>query len=156
VAAVADATTLTAAWIGDSRAYWFGDDGAATQLSIDDSWATAEIANGADRATAEADARAHSITRWLGPDSPGGAPGFAVLRAPGPGWLLVCSDGLWNYCSEAAELRALLVRNLDDAAHDPMATAAALVAWANDRGGHDNITVALARAFAPDPAPRST
>jgi serine/threonine protein phosphatase PrpC len=155
VAAIADGATLAAAWIGDSRAYWFGDDGAATQLSVDDSWATAEIERGVDRATAEADPRAHSITRWLGPDSPGGDPGFTTLTAPGPGWLVVCSDGLWNYCSEAPQLRDLVAQNLAASGNDPMKTADALVAWANTQGGHDNITVALARAFAPEPAPRS-
>src|SRR5262249_5894597 len=49
VAAVLDDRVLAVAWIGDSRAYWFGDDGVATQLSTDDSWASGEIAHGVAR-----------------------------------------------------------------------------------------------------------
>ena len=150
VAAVVDDGVLSASWIGDSRAYWLGDDGAAIQLSVDDSWATAAIATGVDRAVAEADARAHSITRWLGPDSPGGDPGFMTTTPSAPGWLFVCSDGLWNYCSEAKDLRALVYEHLAATEQDPLRASGALVDWANAQGGHDNITVALARAFASD------
>ena len=150
VAAVVDDGLLSASWIGDSRAYWFGDDGAALQLSVDDSWATAEIANGVDRAVAEADSRAHSITRWLGPDSPGGDPGYMTTTPSAPGWVFVCSDGLWNYCSEAHDLRALVYEHLAATENDPLRTSGTLVDWANAQGGADNITVALARAFASD------
>jgi serine/threonine protein phosphatase PrpC len=145
VAAVIDGPLLAVAWIGDSRAYWFGDEGTATQLSVDDSWATAEIAQGMSRAAAEADSRAHAITRWLGFDSPGGDPSFTSMTLTGPGWVLVCSDGLWNYCSEPSDVRDLLHVKAADAGGDPLATAAALVDWANAEGGHDNITAALAR-----------
>jgi serine/threonine protein phosphatase PrpC len=151
VAAVLDAPVLAVAWEGDSRAYWFGDDGVATQISIDDSWASGEIAHGVSRKVAEADARAHAITRWLGVDSPGGDPGFASMTVTGAGWILVCSDGLWNYCSEAAELRDLLREKAAAANGDPLATADALVAWANEQGGHDNITAALARTESTEP-----
>jgi serine/threonine protein phosphatase PrpC len=151
-AVVVDAPVLAAAWIGDSRAYWFGDDGTATQLSTDDSWASGEIAQGVARAVAEADPRAHSITRWLGVDSPGGDPSFMTLVAPGPGWVLVCSDGLWNYCSDAVALRDLLRSTTAEHAGDPLASAGALVDWANAQGGHDNITAALARVTPSHPA----
>jgi serine/threonine protein phosphatase PrpC len=59
---------------------------------------------------------------------------------------MVCSDGLWNYCSEAEALRTLLhdaAARLDDAT--PTTVAQALVDFANEQGGRDNITVALAR-----------
>jgi serine/threonine protein phosphatase PrpC len=151
VATVIEGPLLAVAWIGDSRAYWFGDDGTATQLSADDSWATAEIGHGATRAVAEADPRAHAITRWLGFDSPGGDPSFTSMTMAGPGWVLVCSDGLWNYCSEATDVRDLLYAKAADAGGDPLATAAALVDWANAEGGHDNITAALARCGAEPP-----
>jgi serine/threonine protein phosphatase PrpC len=64
-----------------------------------------------------------------------------------PGWLLVCSDGLWNYCSAAQDL-ADLVRQTSTVsveAAEPLALAEALVSWANAQGGQDNITAALAR-----------
>jgi serine/threonine protein phosphatase PrpC len=146
VAALIDGPLVAVAWVGDSRAYWFGDDGTATQLSVDDSWASGEIAHGATREVAEADPRAHAITRWLGVDSPGGDPSFTSATLSVPGWVLVCTDGLWNYCSGASDLRDLLNAQAAPVHGDPLATAAALVDWANAQGGHDNITAALARA----------
>jgi serine/threonine protein phosphatase PrpC len=142
VAAVADGAVIVAAWIGDSRAYWLPDNGAAQQLSVDDSWATAQIELGMTREAAELTPQAHAITRWLGPDGPGGDASTSAMTATEPGWLMVCSDGLWNYCSPATSLGSLVA---SFALTDPLPLAEALVAWANDQGGHDNITVTLAR-----------
>jgi serine/threonine protein phosphatase PrpC len=128
-------------WVGDSRAYWLPDDGPAEQLSVDDSWATEQIRAGVAREIAEADPKAHAITRWLGADSPDIDAETATTIATTPGWLLVCSDGLWNYCSAAADLHKLVAAQ----STEPLACAEALVQWANEQGGHDNITVTLAR-----------
>ncbi len=166
VAAVVDGEMLVAAWVGDSRCYWLPDAGPAIQVSTDDSWATAQIAQGTPRDVAEADSRAHAITRWLGIDSPGGEPSGTSVAVEGSGWVLVCSDGLWNYCSPAPNLRELLVAQVAAVGADPLALASALCRWANDQGGHDNVTVALARLGGddahrppsppdPDPSPRS-
>jgi len=63
-----------------------------------------------------------------------------------PGWLLVCSDGLWNYCSAASDMAQLVGQiHGSAAAAEPLALAGALVDWANAQGGQDNVTVALAR-----------
>ena len=64
-----------------------------------------------------------------------------------PGWLMVCSDGLWNYCSAAQDLAALVSQtsSTSPAAAEPLVLAEALVDWANAQGGQDNISVALAR-----------
>ena len=59
--------------------------------------------------------------------------------------MLVCSDGLWNYCSEAADLSALFRQTAQETGSQPVALAGALVDWANAQGGRDNISVALAR-----------
>jgi serine/threonine protein phosphatase PrpC len=141
VVAIADGTAIVAANVGDSRAYWLPDDGPAEQLTVDDSWASEQIAAGVPRDEAEADPKAHAITRWLGIDSPGVDAAVATTTAAGPGWLLACSDGLWNYCSDAIALHSLL----DEQPLEALARAEALVAWANQQGGHDNITVSLAR-----------
>jgi serine/threonine protein phosphatase PrpC len=151
VAAVVDGPVLVAGWIGDSRCYWFGDDGDAVQVSVDDSWASTEIARGIPRETAEADPRAHAITRWLGVDAPAVAPTCASVAVTAGGWVLVCSDGLWNYCSEAATLGRLLADHVERSGPDALAVAGALCAWANQQGGHDNVTVALARVTPIDP-----
>ncbi len=145
VAAVVDGPVVVVGWVGDSRAYWLPDDGESEMLSVDDSWAGEAIAAGMSRAEAEAAPQAHSITRWLGVDSPDFVPHCTATNPAGPGWLLVCSDGLWNYCSAATEMGELVARTASENAGDPLRTAAALVNWANAQGGMDNITAALAR-----------
>jgi serine/threonine protein phosphatase PrpC len=145
VAAVVDGPVLVAGWVGDSRCYWFGNDGTAIQVSVDDSWASTQIAQGTDRAVAEQDSRAHAITRWLGQDAPAGPPSCASVPVEAGGWVLVCSDGLWNYCSAATDLGRLLTDTVAKTGDDPLAVASALCDWANAQGGHDNVTVALAR-----------
>ncbi|GIG23104.1 hypothetical protein Cch01nite_38280 [Cellulomonas chitinilytica] len=145
VAAVVDGPLVVTGWLGDSRTYWLPDAGTPRQLSADDSGANELIARGVPRAQAESSPTAHAITRWLGPDAPDVVPQTTATRTQGPGWVLVCSDGLWNYCSEAADLDAL-VRDVEARVGSaPDAIAAELVTWANAQGGHDNITVALAR-----------
>ena len=86
------------------------------------------------------------FTRWLGFDSPGGEPSFMSLTLTTPGWVMLCSDGLWNYCSEATELRELVYAKVSEVGDNPLDIATALVDWANNQGGHDNVTTALARA----------
>ena len=145
VAAVLTGRRLAVGWCGDSRAYWLGDDGDQRQLSIDHSLASELIAGGMSRVEAEQDPTAHTITRWLGADSANSSPDTVTLDVAGSGWLLVCSDGLWNYASSPAELAALVAAARADGATSPTAIAESLAAYSNDRGGHDNISVALAR-----------
>lgn len=129
-------------WLGDSRAYWIAN-GTATQLTRDHSWATEQEDLGElDQSTIGADSRAHSITRWLGADSHDVIPEMKALQFNLPGTLLVCSDGLWNYAATESELHDLVVAG---GAHElPLDCAERLVAFANEQGGHDNITVAIA------------
>lgn len=146
-AAVADGGLIGYANVGDSRVYWLPDVGGAeapVELSLDDSVAQARIAMGVSREEAENGPQAHAITKWLGRDSPDFNPRTGSMVVTAPGWLLVCSDGLWNYASEAADLQAL-VAELGAGDTDPRPLASALVDWANAQGGKDNITVALAR-----------
>lgn len=145
VAVLLEAGHVSAGVVGDSRAYWFPDAGEARHLTTDDSMAADMMAAGQPRAEAEAGPFAHTITRWLGIDSPGHTPRVTTSVIDGPGWVLACSDGLWNYCSPAADLGAVVREVAAAAGGDPLATASGLVDWANARGGHDNITVALAR-----------
>jgi serine/threonine protein phosphatase PrpC len=89
---------------------------------------------------AMASPQAHVITRWLGADLPDPEPHVARFRPPGPGVVLVCSDGLWNYRQEASDLAGLV---MPAAQTEPLPAAADLVKFAVDRGGLDNITVVL-------------
>ena len=147
VAAVVERDLLVVGSLGDSRAYWIPDDGAATLLTLDDSFAQIQIAAGVPRATAESGPKSHAITRWLGADAPDHLPATATMTLAEPGWLLVCSDGLWNYCSADQDMAALVRRSASGPPQGaaPLALAQTLVGWANDQGGQDNISVALAR-----------
>jgi serine/threonine protein phosphatase PrpC len=141
-------------WLGDSRAYWLGDSSGsgARRLTTDDSLAGEMVAAGL---VSEADAlalpQAHVVTGWVGADSGGATPHVATFEPPGPGVLLLCSDGLWNYQAEAGDLAELA---LPQALADPLGAAQVLVTFALDAGGVDNVTVVLA-PFPPAPAPHT-
>lgn len=145
VAGVVDGDLVSVAWCGDSRAYWLPDAGTTLQLGVDHSIGAQLIANGTPPAEAERDPGFHTITRWLGADSFDPTPECVSQRLDEPGWVLVCSDGMWNYAPDADRLRELIVTAQADGATDPTTIAESMAAWANDQGGHDNISVALAR-----------
>ena len=153
VCAVLDRGRVVVGVVGDSRAYWLPDAGEARALTVDDSWAAEQIAAGQTRAAAESGAQAHAITRWLGVDAPDHSPRLTSFVVDGPGWLLLCSDGLWNYCSEAVAMAEVVRQSATAAGGELLATASELVAWANSQGGHDNITVVLARLGTEVPVP---
>ena len=111
---------------------------------MDDSFAAEQVAAGVPRHDAENGPHAHAITRWLGLDAPDHTPRTASLRLDTAGWLLVCSDGLWNYCSERPTSRRWSGR-LRRRAGRAAGPGRALVDSANAQGGRDNISVALAR-----------
>jgi serine/threonine protein phosphatase PrpC len=132
---------ITVGNVGDSRAYWLPEPPTpAQQLTVDDSLAQ-ELINAGAAADSEAVKRgAHTLTRWLGADSdakPWSESSVRTISPAGAGWLLLCSDGLWNYLPGAADI-AQLCTGLDTTA-----AARALVEYALDAGGQDNITVAI-------------
>jgi len=142
-AAVVLGDAIHYASLGDSRVYWLS---ATDQLLLtrDDSVAQDFIDQGMPRDEAEAMPKAHAITRWLGSDAEDFTPRTGVHHPSGEGWLVVCSDGLWNYASAPEALAVqLAAASQDDPS--PLAAARGLVVWANAQGGHDNVTVALAR-----------
>ena len=147
VAAVWEGSAVTIGWTGDSRAYWIGDHGGES-LTSDHSWVQEQVDAGLlSRDAAEADRRAHAITRWLGAHAPAGSAPTRVLHPTGPGRLILCSDGLWNYAPTGEGLAALVA-----ACPRPGPTvelARALVRAAISRGGHDNVTVAVLDVASP-------
>jgi serine/threonine protein phosphatase PrpC len=143
VGAIMTADAVMLSWLGDSRAYWLGsgpDD--AQRLTSDDSVAAEMVAAGL---VSETDAlalpQAHVVTRWIGADLPDARPHLTKFVPPGPGVLLMCSDGLWNYQPEAAGLARMA---LPAALTDPLGASGALVRFALASGGMDNISVVLA------------
>jgi len=156
VSAVASGYEVTLCWLGDSRAYWLAESAPESRpLTRDDSVAGGMVAAGlVDEAAAMASPHAHVLTRWLGgeeadlADDPERAPHIERFAPPGAGSLLICSDGLWNYRPEAADLAALA---LPKALTDPLGAAADMVKFAIEAGGADNITVVLIPYLGPEP-----
>lgn len=144
VAAVIDGQSVWIGNVGDSRAYWIPDGYGVQLLTTDDSLAQARILLGMTRAEAEQSHHSHALTRWLGRESSDATPAVTALTVDSPGWLLLCTDGLWNYASEPTALADLVRR---EAQHNRStdALADALVRWAVAQGGKDNVTVAVAR-----------
>jgi serine/threonine protein phosphatase PrpC len=152
-AAVIDGPLVVVGCVGDSRVYWIADEGKSRQLTTDDSWSQEMMAHGMSRQQAESAPQAHSITRWLGADSPDEVPHVVPTYPTGAGWILACSDGLWNYCSDADDLAELVHRVVGSVGTNPVQVASSLVDWANEQGGQDNITAALARFDSVVPTP---
>lgn len=145
--AYVDDRVITVGNIGDSRAYWIGDDGAASLLSTDDSMAQARIMLGMSREAAEQSSQAHALTKWLGRQATDVTPSVVTVEPTKPGWLILCSDGLWNYVSSPEAMQAVVQGQLERGGK-PNQLAEGLVAWANEQGGRDNITVVAARFMA--------
>ena len=141
VAAQLRGSDYTVAWVGDARAYLWGD--GLRRLSHDHS-RVQELLD-AGMISAE-EARLHPqrsvITRVLGgPDgTAAAAEQISGSLAPGQG-LLLCSDGL---TSEVCDEEIARVLNTTLAANGQgQAAADQLVSLALDHGGADNVTVVL-------------
>jgi serine/threonine protein phosphatase PrpC len=146
---------LTVGWVGDSRAYWVAEHGSEL-LTRDHSWANEAVARGeVTEEEAKRSPLAHALTRCLGPlelAEDGAAPGAAKRIAevepevrtrdlPGPGWIVLCTDGFWNYFPEAGAVADLVRSAGADAS--PGLVARRLVARALAAGGQDNTTVVV-------------
>jgi serine/threonine protein phosphatase PrpC len=145
VSAVTTEDTVVVGWLGDSRAAWLAADATSSSawLTTDDSWAQEMVTSGQlGDAEAAADPRAHALTGWLGADAGEreSTARLVAVRPTGPGVLLLCSDGLWNYRSGPDELAGMI---MPDAPQDPLLAAKTLVQFALDSGGQDNITAAV-------------
>ena len=155
VSAIVSQQQITVCWLGDSRAYWLPANapapagpndtiditGGSRRVTRDDSLAEEIVAAGlATMDEAMASPQAHVITRWLGADLPEPEAHVEQFTPSGPGVLLMCSDGLWNYRPEAAELAAMV---MPAALTRPLDAAADLAKFALDSGGLDNITVVI-------------
>jgi serine/threonine protein phosphatase PrpC len=160
LSAVAARDQVTLCWLGDSRAYWLApaeseSEAESAQLTRDDSVAEGMVEAGlATEDAAMALPHAHVLTRWLDAEAadldgdPARAPHVERFTPPGPGVLLLCSDGLWNYRPDAAELARLA---LPRALTDPLGAANDMVRFAVEAGGADNITAVLIPYPVPGP-----
>ena len=143
------ADRLYAAWVGDSRIYLVRH-GDIYQLSTDHTWVQEALAAGAiTPEQARNHPNAHIIRRHLGSSQPV-EPDFRLRLNPMesdtqpetnqgmkllPGdQLILCSDGLTDLVNQSE-----LLSEVD--AHGQEKALDRLVSLANQRGGHDNITV---------------
>jgi serine/threonine protein phosphatase PrpC len=129
-------------WVGDSRAYWVAPSGGDV-LTRDHTWLNDAVASGEwTERDAMAQPLAHALTRCLGPLEWGGAgtvdPDVNVREVHGPGFLVLCTDGLWNYFPTAAEIGRLIDTTMGVSEASERLVNAALAA-----GAHDNVTVAI-------------
>jgi len=124
--------------VGDSRCY-LARNGNLTALTHDHTMVDEQVRLGLISKTDAASAvNRHILTRSLGSELFVAADTITVNIMPGD-ILLLCSDGLHGYVSDA-EIQQIVASapSLDQAA-------AALVAAANAAGGYDNVSVQLIR-----------
>lgn len=141
------AVEVTVGNVGDSRAYWIPKPAGLPespepprQLTVDDCLARELIEAGASPDSDIVLRGAHTLTRWLGADAeekPWTDSSVSAITVSGPGFVLLCSDGLWNYLPEPADIAEFCTGT------DPDTAAHALVEFALKAGGEDNITVAI-------------
>lgn len=131
------------AWVGDSRAYLYNDNGKLQQLSIDHTRVHELLAYGAitpEQAHSHPDR--HVLTQCLGVGKELQiAPGSVSGTLQPSEQLLLCSDGLTDELSDNV-IAGLLATN-----NTPGAQVDALVRSALDMGGHDNVTVVVVGDF---------
>ena len=141
---------LGLAQVGDSRAYLVRD-GRLRQLTDDHSLVAQLVARKQlTPEEARSDPRRNVVTRSVGV-APTVEVDVRLLDEPlRPGdTVLVCSDGLHGQVTDEELVRAASGASLDRACRE-------LIAIANDRGGPDNITLALARIEGPEDEPVPT
>ena len=128
---------VTFAHVGDSRAYFLYVDGRMQAVTMDHSLVRRLIELGQ---LTEEEAAVHPqrnvLYRALGQMEPF-RPEINTMVLPNPGYLLICSDGLWGVVPEAEIFR--IVMN----AESPSLACHRLVEAANAAGGPDNISVVL-------------
>lgn len=147
VAAAICGRRVIVGWVGDSRAYYLGQERVGA-LSRDHSWLEEALASGATTLEEALQSPwAHALTRCLGPLEGGdpdthARPDVVEHELDEAGILLLCTDGVWNYYPDAEQLTALL-SSLPPDVQSPDAMARLLVAHALLQGGRDNATVAI-------------
>ncbi|MEA2752092.1 MAG: family protein phosphatase [Myxococcales bacterium] len=146
IAALLRGTDAFTAEVGDSRAYVLRG-GALTQITKDQTYVQVLL----DQGLLAPDSVKTSVAKNVVLQAVGKAPELVVaqrrLALRNGDLLLLCSDGLSSYVSDE-EIRDVLMSSVA-----PDAACTELVALANARGGHDNITVIVAQVADGMPPP---
>lgn len=128
---------VTLGQVGDSRAYFIYPDGRIQAVTQDHTLVRRLIDLGQlTEEQAMIDSRRNVLYRALGQLEPF-KPDIETKAFPNPGYMLLCSDGLWGVVPQADIFR--IVR----AAKDPSQACHQLIEAANAAGGPDNISAIL-------------
>ncbi len=161
-AALVIGSQLFTANVGDSRIYLIRGGQSIRQVSTDHTWIQEALNNGLIQPDqVQGHPNAHVIRRFLGSPQPPEVDfrlrlsdeesdfqaeanqGLTLYEKDG---LLLCSDGLSDLVSEQEILEILQSRPPDQAVES-------LVKLANERGGHDNITIVYLQGVLPHKTP---
>jgi serine/threonine protein phosphatase PrpC len=128
---------VTLAHVGDSRAYFIYPDGRMDAITRDHSLVKRlqELGQITER-EAMVHPQRNVLYRAIGQGEPFDAD-INTYQLPHPGYLLICTDGLWGVVPEDEILRTVT------SASDPALACQKLVEAANNAGGPDNISVIL-------------
>jgi serine/threonine protein phosphatase PrpC len=130
---------LTIAHVGDSRAYAIRSDGSMEALTRDHSLVRRLVELGQiTHEEAAVHPQRNVLYRALGQGEAFDAE-IATCSLPHPGYLLICSDGLWGVVPEGE------ISNIIAETASPEVACRKMVAAANRAGGPDNITAILVR-----------
>lgn len=135
VAALVHNGLVAIASVGDSRAYLLDSSG-IRQITNDHTVVEYLKAHGVDENDSKLTRMKNVITRAVGVE-PTVDVDYFELDAEKGAVLLICTDGLTNYCSDEFLYTTVYKAPLEQAANR-------LIDFANQKGGKDNITVALA------------
>ena len=128
---------VTLAHVGDSRAYFLFPDGRMQVLTQDHSLVRRlQDLGQIDEKEASVHPQRNVLYRALGQSEPF-RPDINTLAMPKPGYLLICSDGLWGTVSDDEIYRIVY------GAANPSMACHELIEAANRAGGPDNITAVL-------------
>lgn len=121
--------------VGDSRGYLLTDEG-IKQITTDHTYVEMLFRSGQiTREEAKNHHMRNVITKAVGVESDVEVDYFE-LEESGNFALLLCSDGLTNYCTDEQIYETVYGKNLEGAIND-------LINYANECGGKDNITAAV-------------
>ncbi len=138
--ALIEGTTAHIANVGDSRVYWI-ENGSIDQITEDHSLVAKLVST---RKMTKAEARNHPkanlLYRTIGTDEEIKVDTFTVNLEKG-GSLLLCTDGLWGELSDEE------IHRICSTEKESEKICARLLRMANEKGGKDNITAVVVRAF---------
>jgi PPM family protein phosphatase len=124
--------------VGNSRAYRIRE-GKVARLTIDNTLVQELIDSGSEVPAAQGSEQpvSHMLTRSVGTKAQVEIDCAVIPEPAAPGDVyLLCTDGLYDLVLEGEFVEILSGRTLDEAAQ-------LLIARANERGGHDNVTIML-------------